>query len=907
MKLRRWIAIVVALMLLAGMGASAALAATNNTSDWCSASLDGKHTWGNWLIRRQATCAQAGERYRTCRYCRYEQTEKISKLKHSYGSWRITKTTTCESAGERVRKCRVCGHEDRQRIDKLPHKYGKWTVLREATCTETGVHTRQCQVCGYVERETIEKLTHDWGNWEDIVPATDHSSGKRARACRMCGTQEIEEYDPEGTLRRGSTGDDVRQLQEGLICYGTLKGRADGSYGSGTERTVRAAQEAEGLEADGIAWPQTRTIVQHKFGEWKILSTLSRTTNGVRERTCERCGKVEREVVEARPVLHRGDRGKPVEVIQGILWDLGYNPGRIDGIYGPMLDRVVAEWSRDHEWYFEPGLIKPIDIDRVVNSWADTLGDRIGVSGPSTPVSLQISIEPDYTMIFVVPGQSLKFTYTVTNLGTQDCTLGPLFIAFGENRSYKADETYYRCVGDLSGEVLKANGANIYTGTFSVSADMNKVVVSDSYFSNGEIQVNAWVLGTSMESGKRWYSNIDWAIIEVDTEEYALNPQLELSGRVLGDREWYTLGDEFEFEATLQNNTGKNLYVSIEGIGRTWDGAIDIIEPMKKELLPAGEKLTKTYTHCLGAGDEIHNGRYGFWLMAHGQTEAGEGFASPQVPLWVNVHSPYRGSSDEFVLTRESDDPEETHYEPGEIWRYRYRATNQGDVALHDVRIRAFLDEYDFWYPLDNAEPGTLDPGTYADLEGERSIGTIHAEKDYVEDKSGEWIPRWNYNVAIVAEGVTPDGEVVYAKPIREFIPIDFEESDDGYPPFALQLTGKIADPKDAYADGEEVGIEVTLRNVSGEPLTEYAIGGVFGPEDVSNADSALDNVPSEGTLEAGQTWTKTFNARVRHYWDTDDYRLVLSAEGKTESGHPAVSNSVTLPVQVLAGDKPLE
>ena len=153
----------------------------------------------------------------------------------------------------------------------------------------------------------------------------------------------------------------------------------------------------------------------------------------------------------------------------------------------------------------------------------------------------------------------------------------------------------------------------------------------------------------------------------------------------------------------------------------------------------------------------------------------------------------------------------------------------------------------------------------------------------------------------------TPDGEVVYAKPIREFIPIDFEESDDGYPPFALQLTGKIADPKDAYADGEEVGIEVTLRNVSGEPLTEYAIGGVFGPEDVSNADSALDNVPSEGTLEAGQTWTKTFNARVRHYWDTDDYRLVLSAEGKTESGHPAVSNSVTLPVQVLAGDKPLE
>ena len=121
------------------------------------------------------------------------------------------------------------------------------------TRTEAGERTRECKVCGHVDKGTIKKLPHSFGEWEDITPATDHSSGVRARTCEMCGTQETEEYDPEGTLRRGDKGDDVKELQEGLICYGTLKGRADGSYGKGTERAVRALQEAEGMEADGVA------------------------------------------------------------------------------------------------------------------------------------------------------------------------------------------------------------------------------------------------------------------------------------------------------------------------------------------------------------------------------------------------------------------------------------------------------------------------------------------------------------------------------------------------------------------------------------------------------------------------------------------------------------------------------
>lgn len=60
------------------------------------------------------------------------------------------------------------------------------------------------------------------------------------------------------TLRKGATGDDVKKLQELLnkLGYGLL---ADGIYGSGTVKAVKAFQTNNGLTADGVAGPLTWT------------------------------------------------------------------------------------------------------------------------------------------------------------------------------------------------------------------------------------------------------------------------------------------------------------------------------------------------------------------------------------------------------------------------------------------------------------------------------------------------------------------------------------------------------------------------------------------------------------------------------------------------------------------------
>lgn len=52
-------------------------------------------------------------------------------------------------------------------------------------------------------------------------------------------------------LKRGTKGDTVKQLQE------KLEIDADGKFGSGTEKAVKAYQEANGLNVDGIAGPRT--------------------------------------------------------------------------------------------------------------------------------------------------------------------------------------------------------------------------------------------------------------------------------------------------------------------------------------------------------------------------------------------------------------------------------------------------------------------------------------------------------------------------------------------------------------------------------------------------------------------------------------------------------------------------
>ena len=71
-------------------------------------------------------------------------------------------------------------------------------------------------------------------------------------------------YIPPVTLRRGSSGQLVRELQLALRAKGLTTIKVDGQYGPATEAAVKTYQRASGLVIDGIAGPQTIASLKEK-------------------------------------------------------------------------------------------------------------------------------------------------------------------------------------------------------------------------------------------------------------------------------------------------------------------------------------------------------------------------------------------------------------------------------------------------------------------------------------------------------------------------------------------------------------------------------------------------------------------------------------------------------------------
>jgi len=57
------------------------------------------------------------------------------------------------------------------------------------------------------------------------------------------------------TFQLGSSGEPVRQIQQGLQSRGLYEGPVDGAYGGATQAAVRIFQKGAGLDADGIVGP----------------------------------------------------------------------------------------------------------------------------------------------------------------------------------------------------------------------------------------------------------------------------------------------------------------------------------------------------------------------------------------------------------------------------------------------------------------------------------------------------------------------------------------------------------------------------------------------------------------------------------------------------------------------------
>ena len=172
------------------------------------------------------------------------------------------------------------------------------------------------------------------------------------------------------SMKQGSKGTTVKQLQQNLIGLGYLNDSADGSYGSKTRRAVEAFQADFGLKADGTAGEATQTAIYNAVVrlqvELKNAGYAPGTADGhfgsktraalekfQRDEELEVTGEMNKATWAAMDRSSMGIRGgaaartaEQIKRMQQALIGLGYLNDKADGVYGSKTREAVRQYQK---------------------------------------------------------------------------------------------------------------------------------------------------------------------------------------------------------------------------------------------------------------------------------------------------------------------------------------------------------------------------------------------------------------------------------------------------------------------------------------------------------------------------------------------------------------------------------
>lgn len=238
------------------------------------------HTFGDWQVKKPATCEKTGleERFCTDTDCNKKEIRKIPALGHDLKETVITEPT-CGTAGSKEITCSRC---DFNKVTEIPatgnHAYGDWVIVKEATCTEEGLRTQTCANCGDVKKEVLPKADHTWNEGEVSKQPTCTENGERTFTCTVC--QETKTEVAEDLPAIGHNWSDW-EVKDATCTEDGLK--------------TRHCQNDGCKEVESEVIPATG----HTFGEWTVTTPATCETEGQETRTCADCNETETRVIKA--------------------------------------------------------------------------------------------------------------------------------------------------------------------------------------------------------------------------------------------------------------------------------------------------------------------------------------------------------------------------------------------------------------------------------------------------------------------------------------------------------------------------------------------------------------------------------------------------------------------------------
>lgn len=150
------------------------------------------------------------------------------------------------------------------------------------------------------------------------------------------------------TYRQGSTGEQVRTIQDKLKRWGYYNGEVDGIFGSATRKAVVAFQQKNGLVADGIVGPNTlRALGMSVSGSGGSSSSTSAQDHDVallaKVISAEARGEpYAGQVAVGAVILNRIEHPSFPSTLAGVV----YQPGAFTCMADGQIDQPVAESAR---------------------------------------------------------------------------------------------------------------------------------------------------------------------------------------------------------------------------------------------------------------------------------------------------------------------------------------------------------------------------------------------------------------------------------------------------------------------------------------------------------------------------------------------------------------------------------
>ena len=295
------------------------------------------------------------------------------------------------------------------------------------------------------------------------------------------------------TLKYGSSGSRVKELQNNLKKLGYSVGTVDGKFGAATKRAVIAFQSTNGLTPDGLAGAQTLAMITAKV---QALETSSPSTdNSSSSSTGSSSGSSDTTTSGLTRTLRRGYTGSDVTKVQNRLKELGYYTGTVDGVYG-LGSMAAVKAFQEKNGLTADGLAGTKTFEKLFSSSAIAAGSSSSSSG-STSGSSDSSAEITYTRLaegskgdeVTAMQRALKsLNYPLEVDGSYGPTTKAAVKLFQGTNGLSADGV----AGQATLSLLYSGNAKAYTGT----------TVSGSASSGGTVASNAGAAAMGSFTGR---------------------------------------------------------------------------------------------------------------------------------------------------------------------------------------------------------------------------------------------------------------------------------------------------------------------------------------------------------------------------------------------------------------------